>query len=99
MQHPRYFKNTRDDQQAAKEVVGAQKEYVPELLQIIHKNCPPSPENCDGAMYVGAAGIGYAFYHVALSPIFADKKNALLEIAEAYIKVSSTFATQFEDFC
>lgn len=88
MQHPRYFKNTRDDQQAAKEVVGAQKEYVPELLQIIHKNCPPSPENCDGAMYVGAAGIGYAFYHVALSPIFADKKNALLEIAEAYIKVA-----------
>eukprot|EP00794_Sanderia_malayensis_P000276 gene276-900_t len=88
MQHPRYFKNSRDENQALSEVSDAQKDYVPELLQIIHKNCPPLPENCEGALYVGAAGIGYAFYHVAQCPVFAEKKKYLLEIAETYIKVS-----------
>ncbi len=87
MTHPRYFKNNRDEQQAIVEVSDAQKDYVPELLQIIHKNCPPLPENCDGALYVGAAGIGYAFYHVAKCLVFAEKRSSLLDIAEAYIKV------------
>ena len=88
MQHPRYFENNLDDTTTAEEVSTAQKEYVPELLQIIHKNCPPVVENCEGAMYVGAAGIGYAFYHVAECPVFADKRNHFLEIAESYVKVS-----------
>ena len=97
MQHPRYFENNLDDSQAAQEVSDAQKDYVPELLQIIHKNCPPLPENCDGGMYVGAAGIGYAFYHVAECPVFADKRNGFLEIAESYIQVrraNKEFATK-----
>ena len=87
MQHPRHFENNLDDTQAAEEVSTAQKDYVPELLQIIHKNCPALAENCEGAMYVGAAGIGYAFFHVAECPVFAEKRNQFLEIAESYIKV------------
>ena len=87
MQHPRYFENCLDDTTAAEEVSTAQKENVPELLQRIRKNCPPVVENCRGAMYLGAAGIGYAFYHVANCPVFAKKRNEYLEIAESYVKV------------
>ncbi|XP_065057896.1 lanC-like protein 3 [Rhopilema esculentum] len=88
MQHPRYFENTLDDSKPSQDISDAQKDYVPELLQIIHKNCPPLPENCDGGMYVGAAGIAYAFYHVAESPTFSEKRSNFLDIAEAYIKVA-----------
>ena len=95
MQHPRYFENSLEDTTPAEEVSAAQKDYVPELLQIINKNCPPLAENCEGAMYVGAAGIGYAFYHVAESTVFAEKRNNLLEIAESYTKVGIlSFLTQ-----
>ena len=88
MQHPRYFENHLSDKEEGEEVSAAQKDYVPELLQIIHKNCPPIPDNCEGAMYVGAAGIGYAFYHVAECPTFADRRDSFLNTAEQYIKVS-----------
>jgi len=88
MQHPRYFENCLDDTTTAVEVSTAQKECVSELLERIHKNCPAVVENCRGAMYLGAAGIGYAFYHVAKCPKFADKRNLFLEIAESYVKVA-----------
>jgi len=88
MQHPRYFENTMSDQENTDEIASGQKEYVPVLLQIINKNCPSSPENCEGALYVGAAGIAYAFYHVAQSGLFDDKKEHFLSVAEKYIKAS-----------
>ena len=74
-------------QEATDDIAKSQHEYVPVLLQIIHKNCPPAPENCDGGVYVGAAGIAYAFYHVAESGLFEDKREHFLSVAEKYIKV------------
>ena len=65
----------------------SQKEYVPILLQIIHKNCPPTPENCEGGVYVGTAGIAYSFYHVAMSGAFEENREQFLNTAEKYIKV------------
>ena len=88
MQHPRYFENTMSDNENTDEIASGQKEYVPVLLQIINKNCPPSPENCEGALYVGSAGIAYAFYHVAQSGLFEEKKEHFLGVAEKYIKSS-----------
>jgi len=88
MQHPRYFENAMSDNESTDEIASGQKEYVPVLLQIIDKNCPPSPENCEGALYVGSAGIAYAFYHVAQSGLFEDKKDHFLGVAEKYIKSS-----------
>jgi len=88
MQHPRYFENTLSDQENTEDIADSQREYVPVLLQIIHKNCPATPENFEGGVYVGSAGIAYAFYHVAQSGLFDDKKDHFLGIAEKYIKSS-----------
>lgn len=88
MQHPRYFENTMSEQENTQEIAEGQREYVPVLLQIINKNCPPLAENCEGAVYVGGAGIAYAFYHVAQSGLFEDKREHFLNIAEKYIKTS-----------
>lgn len=88
MQHPRYFENIMSDQENTEDIALSQQEYVPVLLQIIHKNCPPLPEHTNGALYVGAAGIAYAFYHVAQSGLFEDKKEQFLTTAEKYIKIS-----------
>lgn len=74
-------------QENTDEIANSQREYVPVLLQIIHKNCPATPENFEGGVYVGSAGIAYAFYHVAQSGIFDDKRDYFLNIAEKYIKV------------
>ena len=75
-------------QENTDDIAIAQREYVPVLLQIIHKNCAPSPENCEGGVYVGATGVAYAFYHVAESGLFDEKKDHFLNIAEKYIKVN-----------
>lgn len=88
MQHPRYFENQRSDQEETSAVAKSQCEYVPVLLQIIHKNSPPAPENCEGGLYVGSAGIAYAFYHVSESGLFPDKKEHFLSVAEKYVKMS-----------
>lgn len=64
-----------------------QREYVPVLLQIVNKNCLPAAEHTDGGIYVGAAGVAYAFYHVAQSGVFEEKREQFLSTAEKYIKV------------
>jgi len=87
-QHPRYFDNILSDQENTDDIALGQREYVPVLLQIINKNCPPAPEHTDGALYVGAAGVAYAFYHVAQSGVFEEKRDQFLATAEKYIKVS-----------
>nr|XP_012559466.2 lanC-like protein 3 isoform X1 [Hydra vulgaris] len=86
MQHPRYFDNTLSDQEDSDVLVSSQRNYVSTLLQIISKNSPATPENCEGGLYVGAAGIAYAFYHVAQTG--DDKKSEYLLAAEKYAKVS-----------
>lgn len=40
---------------------------------------------------MGAAGIAYAFYHVAQSGLFDEKKEHFLSVAEKYIKVRNSF--------
>lgn len=71
----------------SEDIALSQREYVPVLLQIINKNCPPAPEHTNGALYVGAAGVAYAFYHVAQSGVFDNKREQFLSTAEKYIKV------------
>ncbi|XP_057307917.1 lanC-like protein 3 homolog [Hydractinia symbiolongicarpus] len=88
----RYFKNDMSDEENKNNdpgsSLGYQKDYISDLLKTVHCNCPPLAENCEGAVYVGWAGIAYAFYYVAQSGLFEDKKDHFLKIAEKYIKVS-----------
>lgn len=67
------------------------KNLIPNVLQLIEKQSPPERSSCDGGLYVGGAGIGYAFYAVAESsarfPV-ANTRDDCLRKALEYMKVS-----------
>lgn len=66
------------------------KDLIPNVLQLIEKQSPPERSSCDGGLYVGGAGIGYAFYAVAeRSAQFpaANKRQDCLRKALEYMKV------------
>jgi len=57
-------------------------------LDSIVRHMPPTLDNCDGGLYVGCAGVGYAFYHVSACDVFADRRGELLNNAKTYIDVA-----------
>ena len=66
------------------------KNLIPNVLQLIEKQSPPERSSCDGGLYVGGAGIGYAFYAVAESsaqfPVANTREDCLRKALE-YMKV------------
>ena len=63
------------------------KDLVRRVLQLIEENSPPERCTRDGGLYVGAAGVGYAFYSVAESPEFSNIREQCLGKALQYMQV------------
>lgn len=90
MHSSRYFVNKFADFSGNLEDVSYVRVLIAQNLEYIEKNCSPqSRQNKDGGLYVGPAGIAYAFYHVAESGLFPDQRQSLLLKALEYLKVVS----------
>ena len=64
------------------------RDLVHRVLQLIEEKSPPNRSSCDGGLYVGAAGIGYAFYSVAESSDFSNIREQCLGKALEYMQVN-----------
>lgn len=63
------------------------RDLVGRVLQLIEEKSPPERSSHDGGLYVGGAGIGYAFYAVAESSAFANIREQCLKKALEYMQV------------
>lgn len=63
------------------------RDLVKRVLQLIAERSPPQMSSCDGGLYVGAAGIGYAFYSVAESSELSTIREQCLGKAQEYMQV------------
>lgn len=63
------------------------RDLVQRVLQLIEERSPPHRSSCDGGLYVGAPGIGYAFYSVAESSEFSNIREQCLGKALEYMQV------------
>jgi len=68
-------------------------------VQQIVKNLPPTLQNCDGGLYVGAAGVAYMLWYLSTKPAFEQQKNDLLGLAKRYVDVSFQYINhpQYKD--
>ncbi|KAJ1528766.1 hypothetical protein ONE63_007153 [Megalurothrips usitatus] len=65
-----------------------------ELINLVTTKLPPSARDGDGGLYVGTGGIGYMFYHVSESPLFASDKEQLIQKGLEYVKAAIVFNSQ-----
>jgi len=89
----RYFVNDMQDwtDGLGMEMEVNSQRWAQEALGHVHKiiqNMPPTLKHCDGGLYVGAAGVGYALWYLSTKPAFAKDKEALLGLAKKYVDVS-----------
>lgn len=63
------------------------RDLVRRVLQLIEDKSPPEMASRDVCLYVGGAGIGYAFYAVAESSAFANIRGQCLRKALEYMQV------------
>ncbi|XP_029180471.2 lanC-like protein 3 [Acropora millepora] len=84
----RYFVNKYKDFSGSLGNVEYLRELVQRVLKLIDERSPPQRASCDGGLYVGGAGIGYAFYAVAQSSEFANVREQCLMKALEYMQVS-----------
>ncbi|XP_074627320.1 lanC-like protein 3 isoform X2 [Acropora palmata] len=84
----RYFVNKYKDFSGSLGNVEYVRELVQRVLKLIDERSPPQRASCDGGLYVGGAGIGYAFYAVAQSSEFANVREQCLMKALEYMQVS-----------
>lgn len=84
----RYFVNKYKDFSGSLVNVEYVRELVQRVLKLIDERSPPQRASCDGGLYVGGAGIGYAFYAVAQSSEFANVREQCLMKALEYMQVS-----------
>ena len=66
---------------------------IVKLSNDIIKNAPPTVRNCDGGLYVGCAGIAYAFHYLskAHSHSLSSLNNSLFVKAKEYVEASLQF--------
>jgi len=64
------------------------KGIILKILDSILRHMPPTPEHCDGGLYVGAAGLAYAYYYLARSDPFNSHRDDLLQTAKKYMDAS-----------
>ena len=92
----RFFVNRMDDYVPGSRIQinhDFYKSLIRRNVETILQHMPPKPENCDGGLYVGCAGVAYAFYYLASSDAMADSKQNLLKMAKDYIDVSVGYTT------
>ncbi|KAK3741810.1 hypothetical protein QZH41_010444 [Actinostola sp. cb2023] len=95
MQSSRYFPNRFADFSGTVGDISYVRGLIPQLLAHIEKQCPPqSRQNKDGGLYVGPAGVGYAFYYVAESGVFPEQRQQLLMKALEYLKIAQEHAAR-----
>lgn len=83
----RYFVNKYKDFSGSLGNVEYLRELAQRVLKLIDERSPPQRASCDGRLYVGGAGIGYAFYAVAQSSEFANIREQCLMKALEYMQV------------
>ena len=57
------------------------------LFLLISLSTFSTPQNCDGGLYVGAAGVAYTLWYLSTKAAFASQKDALLGLAKKYVDV------------
>ncbi|PSN54550.1 LanC-like protein 3 [Blattella germanica] len=94
MSHPkRYFVNNLQDYAGGNSFT--EQDLSPKIHQtimLIVEQQPPNVRDADGGLYVGIAGIGYMFYHLSRSQIFASEKSIFLKKGLDYIVPSLDYA-------
>lgn len=90
----RYFKNQFTDYVTGADVQidrAKWKTCIETVIDTILKNFPPSPDSCDGSLYVGNIGVAYMLYYLSKHEQFREKRTVFLERAEEYVKVNQDF--------
>ena len=93
--HKRYFLNAvlRVPNAQLKKAVDAQewKKRIIQLAKYIQTNEDHFMKDVDGGLYVGPAGIAYAFYYIAITPelsIAEEDKNQFLQLAMKLVETN-----------
>lgn len=68
-------------------------EQVMLLTNDIKHKMPPTVDNCDGGIYVGCAGVAYAFYSLTTIPSFSQMRARLLAKAKEYADIAVQHAS------
>lgn len=88
MARMRHFENKMPDCGYDQEVqipVDQIRARIVAVIEALRQNVVPSPQACEGGVYVGIAGIVYALLYVAQSKQIPEKESEYLELAEQYI--------------
>ncbi len=91
MSRSRFFANNLPDYAQGSKVSIDPHYWVPKVKSVIDsvvKGMPPKPQNCDGSLYVGCAGVGYMLHYVSGISLFEDMKSQYTKIASEYAEVS-----------
>ena len=83
----RYFENQYQHFSGTLSSVEYIRDLVERVLQLIEEESPPQRVSRDGGLYVGAGGIGYAFFSVAECTEFLNIREQCLGKALEYMKV------------
>jgi len=92
----RYFANRLADYASGQPVqVDAARwaQYITRTVEAIRSRMPPTTGNCDGGLYVGCAGVGYALYRLASVAQLTASRDRLLAAATEYVDVALQYAT------
>jgi len=68
-------------------------QYISRTVDAIRSRMPPTTENCDGGLYVGCAGVGYALYRLASTEQLSGSRDRLLAAAVEYVDVALQYST------
>jgi len=66
--------------------------YISDTVDQIRSGLPPSPHNCDGGLYVGAAGVSYAFFHIGRCEPLSGLRDRVLASAVEYIDAAVAYS-------
>jgi len=92
----RYFVNRLADYASGQPVqvdVARWTQYIVKTVEAIRSRMPPTVANCDGGLYVGCAGVGYALYRLASIEQLSASRDQLLAAATEYVDVALQYAT------
>ncbi|KAG8197839.1 hypothetical protein JTE90_020116 [Oedothorax gibbosus] len=91
----RYFINNLKDfapDQSIKIPIDAIKNQCLKYMQQISDQQTLSTKDCDGSLYVGLAGVSYAFYHLSQNPEFVKDRQDLLSKSWHYLQPALSHA-------
>ncbi|XP_069125647.1 lanC-like protein 3 [Argopecten irradians] len=96
----RNFTNRYDDYLEGSEVSVDQEKWkacIEQLVKGIERGMPPTPNNCDGGLYVGNAGVAYMFYYLSNCELFAHRRDDFLEQGMMYGKAAMDYVERRGD--